>query len=102
MRSTFSLPAAQASPTGSMSWANGIQRLTVFRCAEFVQLISSEATEISNKEKKNTITPEHLLKAIQDLGFTDFLEEVTATMEQHKEESKGEVLSKSDSTELLT
>ena len=50
--------------------------------AEFVQLLSSEANEIATKEKKNTITPEHLLKAIRDLGFTDFIEEVTATMEQ--------------------
>jgi hypothetical protein len=58
-----------------------------------VQLLSSEANEIATKEKKNTITPEHLLKAIRDLGFTDFIEEVTATMEQHKEESKGEMLS---------
>ena len=61
-----------------------------FSYAEFVQLLSSEANEIATKEKKNTITPEHLLKAITELGFTDFIEEVTATMELHKEESKGE------------
>lgn len=60
-------------------------------CSEFVQLLASEANEIATKEKKSTITPEFILKAIRDLGFTDFLEEVTATMEQHKEESKGEV-----------
>lgn len=42
------------------------------RCAEFVQLVSSEANEMSDKEKKSTITPEHVLAALQQLGFSEF------------------------------
>ena len=32
---------------------------------EFVHLISSEANEICDKEKKKTMAPEHILKALQ-------------------------------------
>lgn len=31
---------------------------------EFIQLVSSEANEIANKESKKTIAPEHVLKAL--------------------------------------
>ena len=47
-------------------------------CAEFVQLVSSEASEVSDQEKKTTITPEHVLAALQQLGFSDFQEDLQA------------------------
>ncbi len=46
--------------------------------AEFVQLVSSEANDLSEKEKKTTITPEHVLAALEQLGFADFQEDVRA------------------------
>lgn len=62
-------------------------------CTEFVQLLSSEANEVSTREKKSTIQPDHVIKALQELGFAEFLEEVTAAWEGHKEESKSKLLS---------
>lgn len=66
--------------------------IDLFVHAEFVQLLSSEANEVSTREKKSTITPDHVMKALQELGFSEFLEEVTAAWEEHKEESKSESL----------
>jgi len=38
-------------------------------CTEFIQLVSSEANEICEKERRKTIMPEHILAALQALGF---------------------------------
>jgi len=33
--------------------------------AEFVQLVASQASEQADKEKKSTITPEHVVAALE-------------------------------------
>ena len=38
-------------------------------CTEFVQLLSSESNEVCEKEQKKTITAEHVLRALRELGF---------------------------------
>lgn len=55
--------------------------------AEFINLVSSEANDVCNKEDKRTIAPEHVLKALQVLGFGEYIEEVYAAYEQHKYET---------------
>lgn len=58
-------------------------------CTEFVQLLSSEANEICEKGKKKTITPEHVLRALEQLGLTRFTKEVEEEYERAKiEEAK--------------
>jgi hypothetical protein len=42
------------------------------------------------------VMPEHVLRALTSLGFPDFVEEVTATWNQFKEDSKGEQPSAAD------
>lgn len=56
--------------------------------SEFVNLLSSESNDISTKEKKNTIHPEHVLKALEDLGFGEFVPEVHQALALWKEENK--------------
>jgi hypothetical protein len=34
-------------------------------CAEFINLVSSEANELCDKEKKNTIVPEHVVASLE-------------------------------------
>jgi len=46
--------------------------------AEFVQLVSSEANDVSEKDKKTTITPEHVLSALEQLGFSEFQDDLVA------------------------
>mmetsp|Transcript_24287 Transcript_24287/g.95582 ORF Transcript_24287/g.95582 Transcript_24287/m.95582 type:complete len:133 (+) Transcript_24287:382-780(+) len=58
-------------------------------CTEFVQLLSSGANEVCEKESKKTITPEHVLKALMELGLGQFHDEVAEEYERHKEGEKG-------------
>jgi len=44
---------------------------------------------VSTREKKQTIGPEHVIKALKDLDFEEFVGDVTSAWEQFKEESKG-------------
>lgn len=71
------------------------------RCAEFIQLVSSESNEVATKEVKNTISPEHVIRALEELGFSDFVDEVKVAWDQFKEESKREFLKGAASATVL-
>lgn len=42
--------------------ANDARELILNCCTEFIQLVSSEANDICNKQAKKTISPEHALQ----------------------------------------
>uniref|UniRef100_A0A7C9F366 Transcription factor CBF/NF-Y/archaeal histone domain-containing protein n=1 Tax=Opuntia streptacantha TaxID=393608 RepID=A0A7C9F366_OPUST len=67
--------------------ARDAQDLLIECCVEFINLVSSESNEVCNREEKRTIAPEHVLKALQVLGFGEYIEEVHAAYEQHKLET---------------
>eukprot|EP00270_Netrium_digitus_P019022 TRINITY_DN7363_c0_g1_i1.p1 TRINITY_DN7363_c0_g1~~TRINITY_DN7363_c0_g1_i1.p1 ORF type:complete len:159 (+),score=30.54 TRINITY_DN7363_c0_g1_i1:278-754(+) len=67
--------------------ARDTQDLLMDCCIEFISLISSEANEICNREEKKTIAPEHVIQALEDLGFASYISEVQAAYEQHKSET---------------
>ncbi|KAL5186025.1 Protein Dr1 [Glycine soja] len=67
--------------------ARDAQDLLIECCVEFINLVSSESNEVCNREDKRTIAPEHVLKALQVLGFGEYVEEVYAAYEQHKLET---------------
>ncbi|KAK1299517.1 hypothetical protein QJS10_CPB14g00162 [Acorus calamus] len=67
--------------------ARDTQDLLVECCVEFINLISSESNEVCCREDKRTIAPEHVLKALEVLGFGEYIEEVYAAYEQHKVET---------------
>ncbi|KAL5682549.1 hypothetical protein ACJX0J_008934 [Zea mays] len=64
--------------------ARDAQDLLVECCVEFINLLSSESNEVCSREEKKTIAPEHVIKALSDLGFREYIEEVYAAYEQHK------------------
>lgn len=64
--------------------ARDTQDLLVECCVEFINLLSSESNDVCNREDKKTIAPEHVLKALEVLGFGEYIEEVYAAYEQHK------------------
>ena len=41
-------------------------------CTEFIHLISSESNDICNQQQKKTISAEHVLAALEKLGYGDF------------------------------
>ena len=63
-------------------------------CVEFITLISSEANEISEKESKKTIACEHITKALEQLGFGEYVQDIMEVANEHKEALKvGDLLS---------
>ena len=58
-----------------------------FFVVEFIHLLASEASEISEGQHKKVISPEHVIEALQALGFTDYIEEVKAVFREYKEQA---------------
>lgn len=73
-------------------------------CVEFVHLISSEANEICERETKKTIAGEHVTKALEDLGFNTYLEDIAVVVNDHKNQLKAreKKISKFESSGLST
>lgn len=71
-----------------MSFAKEARDLLIECCVEFITLISSEANEISEKEAKKTIACDHITKALEQLGFTDYVPAVMDAAAEHKEVQK--------------
>ncbi|XP_044342928.1 LOW QUALITY PROTEIN: nuclear transcription factor Y subunit beta [Triticum aestivum] len=67
--------------------ARDTQDLLVECCVEFINLLSSESNDVCSRDDKKTIAPEHVIRALQDLGFKEYVEEVYAAYEQHKLET---------------
>ena len=76
------------SSTG-LSFAKEARDVLIECCVEFITLISSEANEISEKEAKKTIACDHITKALEQLGFTDYVSVVMEAAAEHKEVQKG-------------
>lgn len=57
-------------------------------CIEFIHLVTSEANETCEKQGKKTINGEHIIAALQELGFDDFVAPIQATFEEFKNQSK--------------
>ena len=64
-------------------------RQVLMNCAiEFIHLITSEANETCEKQGKKTINGEHIIAALQELGFGEFVPQVQATFDEFKNQSK--------------
>ncbi len=57
-------------------------------CIEFIHLLSSESTEICEKENKKTMMGEHVISALNALGFESFVPLVQETLEEHSKSLK--------------
>lgn len=75
------------SSTG-LSFSKEARDLLIECCVEFITLISSEANEISEKEAKKTIACDHITKALDTLGFGEYVPAVLEAAAQHKETQK--------------
>lgn len=75
-------------PSPGVSFARDARDLLIDCCVEFITLISSEANEIAEKEAKKTIGTEHIDKALRELGFPEYVQEVLASAGEHKEALK--------------
>ncbi|KZF21250.1 putative CBF/NF-Y family transcription factor [Xylona heveae TC161] len=74
--------------SSGLTFAKDARDLLIECCVEFITLVSSEANEISEKEAKKTIACEHVTKALEELGFQDYVQDVLEVANEHKEQQK--------------
>lgn len=75
-------------PSSGVAYAKEARDLLIECCVEFITLISSEANEISEKEAKKTIACDHITKALEQLGFSEYVPAVLDAAAEHKEVQK--------------
>ncbi|ANB12904.1 Ncb2p [Sugiyamaella lignohabitans] len=57
-------------------------------CVEFIMILSNVSNEIAEKESKKTIASEHVIKALETLGFYDYIQPIQDVIQEHKESQK--------------
>jgi histone H3/H4 len=75
-------------PSSGLAFGKDARDLLIECCVEFITLISSEANEISEKESKKTIACEHITKALEQLGFGEYVQDIMEVASEHKEQLK--------------
>ena len=65
--------------------ANESRELILNCCTEFIHLLSSEGNEVCNQKNKKTINAEHILEALDRLGFKDYKREAEAVLHDCKQ-----------------
>jgi histone H3/H4 len=56
-------------------------------CSEFIHLLASEASEVSDRQQKKVISPEHVIEALETLGFHEYIHEVKQVQQEYKEQA---------------
>jgi histone H3/H4 len=74
--------------SSGLAFGKDARDLLIECCVEFITLISSEANEISEKESKKTIACEHITKALEQLGFGEYVPGILEVASEHKEQLK--------------
>ena len=67
-----------------MTFAKDTRDLLIECCVEFIKLISSEANEIAEKESKKTIACDHVKAALEELGFSEYVDGVTEVAAEYR------------------
>lgn len=67
-----------------MSFAKETRDLLIECCVEFITMLTSEANDIAEKDAKKTIACEHITKALQDLGFGEYVPELLSVADNFK------------------
>jgi len=65
--------------------ANDARDLITNCCTEFIRLIATQANEACEREQKRTITPDHLLTALDNVGFQDYKADIIDVYRDCKE-----------------
>jgi len=63
------------------------QKLIMQCCMEFLKLVSYESNEVCRENNKKMISPEHVVTALEKLGFSDYVPEVKQVWEELKKEA---------------
>ncbi|KAF2863721.1 putative CBF/NF-Y family transcription factor [Piedraia hortae CBS 480.64] len=69
-------PAMAGGSTTPPTFSKDTRDLLIECCVEFITMLSAEANEIAEREAKKTIACEHVTKALEDLGFGEYVPEL--------------------------
>lgn len=75
----ISLPKATVSKILSeilpadVSFTKEAREALVECCIEFIMIVTTESNDIADKDCKKTISTDHILRAVEDLGFPQYL-----------------------------
>ena len=61
--------------------------LIVTCCNEFIHLLAAEANNVCEKQSKKLILPDHVLLALDNLGFSEYRQDCLDVMKQMQEET---------------
>jgi len=64
--------------------ANDARELILSCCTEFIHVLSSEANDLCERQQKKTISPEHILAALDNLGFSCYKDEAKTVLQEAK------------------
>lgn len=56
---------------------------------EFIMMLSTQSNDIAEKEAKKTIASDHVVKALEELDFHNYLDIINKVLDEHKELLKG-------------
>ncbi|WWD18477.1 hypothetical protein CI109_102929 [Kwoniella shandongensis] len=71
-----------------ISCAKEAKDVIVECCVEWVKLISTQSNTVCDESSKKTISPEHVVEALKQLGFEDFISEVEESNKDFKQSQK--------------
>jgi histone H3/H4 len=74
--------------SSDVAFAKDARDLLIDCCVEFITLISSEANDIAEREAKKTIASEHVVRALKDLGFEEYVDQIQEVAHEHREHQK--------------
>lgn len=77
------------STDAGVAFARESRDLLIECCVEFINMISSQANEIAEKEAKKTIACEHVTAALEELGFGDYAPELQKVAQEFKTQTAG-------------
>lgn len=58
-------------------------------CIEFIMMLSTQLNDIAEKEAKKTIALDHVVKALEELDFKNYLDIIHKVLDEHRELVKG-------------
>ncbi|RSH77348.1 negative cofactor 2 transcription regulator complex subunit ncb2 [Apiotrichum porosum] len=71
-----------------ISCAKDTKEIIVDCCVEWIKLISAQANTVCEESSKKTISPEHVIEALKQLGFESFISEVDDSHAEFKQSQK--------------
>ncbi|ODQ81595.1 hypothetical protein BABINDRAFT_159868 [Babjeviella inositovora NRRL Y-12698] len=72
-----------------LSFSKDAREALIECCIEFIMILATESNDIAEKEAKKTIASDHVVKALAELGFHNYIEPINKVLDEHKEHAKG-------------